>query len=111
MLRGARMGRGCWKPDLTSGLLGGMLGFPTTTWGDNPQPDPPLDAAWQTHNTLARHTFTHFHLELTIQTVTVENDVALQRGYFVETAQFDPKNLPTAMRKVYEQIAATLRHD
>ena len=109
----ARRCDGAWlletRPD--KGLLGGMQGFPTTTWGDNPQPDPPLDAAWQTHNTLARHTFTHFHLELTIQTVTVENDVALQRGYFVETAQFDPKNLPTAMRKVYEQIAATLRHD
>ena len=76
-----------------------------------PWPDPPLKGAWKTHNSLARHTFTHFHLELTIQTITVENDAELQRGYFVDAAQFDPKSLPTAMRKVYTQIAATLRHD
>tara|TARA_R110002051_G_scaffold271530_1_gene332006 strand:+ start:39944 stop:40996 length:1053 start_codon:yes stop_codon:yes gene_type:complete len=109
----ARRRDGAWlletRPD--KGLLGGMLGFPTTDWGDNPQPDPPLKGAWKTHNSVARHTFTHFHLELTIQTITVENDAELQRGYFVDAAQFDPKSLPTAMRKVYTQIAATLRHD
>ena len=49
--------------------------------------------------------------EVNFATFAAGIDVALQRGYFVETAQFDPKNLPTAMRKVYEQIAATLRHD
>ncbi|WP_458792220.1 A/G-specific adenine glycosylase [Yoonia sp. MH D7] len=109
----ARRADGAWlletRPE--KGLLGGMLGFPTTDWGDDPQADPPLDGSWTTLNDVARHTFTHFHLELTIQTVTVTNDAEPLRGFFVADTGFDPKSLPTAMRKVHAQIAATLRHD
>jgi A/G-specific adenine glycosylase len=92
-----------------SGLLGGMLGFPTTDWSDAPDTAPPVDTDWQTLNTIAKHTFTHFHLELTILTATT--DTAPMRGHFVAVADFDPTALPTAMRKVYAQINATLRHD
>lgn len=92
-----------------SGLLGGMLGFPTTDWSDAPDTAPPVDTDWQTLNTIAKHTFTHFHLELTILTATT--DTTPMRGHFVAVADFDPTALPTAMRKVYAQINATLRHD
>jgi A/G-specific adenine glycosylase len=92
-----------------SGLLGGMLGFPTTDWSDAPDTAPPVDTDWQTLNTIAKHTFTHFHLELTILTATT--DTAPMHGHFVAVADFDPTALPTAMRKVYAQINATLRHD
>lgn len=109
----ARRADGAWlleaRPE--SGLLGGMLGFPTTDWTDDPTPNPPLQAEWQTLNTQARHTFTHFHLELVIQMAIIANDAQIDRGHFVAEADFDPKSLPTAMRKVHAQIAATLRHD
>ena len=106
-----RRSDGAWlletRPD--SGLLGGMLGFTTTDWSDSPNPAPPVDTEWQTLNTIAKHTFTHFHLELTIQTATTDN--VPTRGHFVAQGDFDPTALPTAMRKVYAQIKATLRHD
>lgn len=103
---------GAWlletRPEV--GLLGGMLGFITTQWADAPDPAPPVDADWHTLNTIVKHTFTHFHLELVIKTATVR-DTATTRGYFVDADAFDPTALPTAMRKIYDQIAATLRHD
>lgn len=100
---------GAWlletRPD--SGLLGGMLGFPTTDWNDTPEANPPLEADWTTLNDQARHTFTHFHLELTILTAVVGNHVSPERGFFIYHNDFDAKSLPTAMRKVFAQIATT----
>jgi len=92
-----------------SGLLGGMLGFPTTDWCDVPTPAPPVATDWQILNSVAKHTFTHFHLELTIMTAIT--DAVPTRGHYVGRDDFDPSTLPTAMRKVHAQIAATLRHD
>lgn len=104
---------GAWlletRPD--SGLLGGMLGFPTTDWNDAPEANPPLAAQWVTLNTTARHTFTHFHLEMTVLTATVSPMVIPERGFFIDHNDFDPKSLPTAMRKVFAQITATSRND
>ena len=85
-----------------TGLLGGMLGFPTTAWSDKLDPNPPVDTNWQTLNTIAKHTFTHFHLELTIQTATT--DMTPTRGHFVAASEFDLTALPTAMRKVYTTL-------
>lgn len=100
---------GAWlletRPD--SGLLGGMLGFPTTDWSDTPEANPPLEADWTTLNEQARHTFTHFHLEMTILTAVVGNHVSPERGFFIDHNDFDAKSLPTAMRKVFAQIATT----
>ncbi|WP_238112659.1 A/G-specific adenine glycosylase [Yoonia sp. I 8.24] len=91
-----------------SGLLGGMLGWPGSEWGDAPAPAPPLDANWQTLNTQARHTFTHFHLRLTVMVTTVDAQAASIRGKFISAADFDPESLPTAMRKVYDIAAPAL---
>ena len=100
---------GAWlletRPD--SGLLGGMLGFPTTDWSDAPEANPPLETDWTTLNEQARHTFTHFHLELTILTSVVGNNASPERGFFIDHNDFDAKSLPTAMRKVFVQIATT----
>lgn len=93
------------------GLLGGMLGFPTTDWTELPEPDPPLLAEWITLNKSARHTFTHFHLELTVLTATVPKNRAAGRGFFVENTAFNPRDLPTAMRKVFEVVDTTLSDD
>ncbi len=104
-----RRGDGAWlletRPD--KGLLGGMLGWPGSDWGDDPQPDPPLDAAWVELDGEARHTFTHFHLRLKILTATVPDHTQPARGQFVAHEQFSPASLPTVMRKVYDLAIAT----
>ena len=52
------------RPD--TGLLGGMLGLPTSTWGDAfGRPRFPADADWQEHGEI-RHVFTHFALTLKV---------------------------------------------
>ena len=92
-----------------SGLLGGMLGWPGTDWGDDPLPHPPLSAEWNALNEEARHTFTHFHLRLKIMIARVGMDAAPTRGQFLTPSTFSPTALPTAMRKVFDLAHVTLR--
>ena len=105
-----RRSDGAWlletRPE--NGLLGGMLGWPGSSWGDDPDPEPPLEADWTIAETEARHTFTHFHLRLRIMLAEVSMDAKLERGFFVPQAEFSPAALPTAMRKVYDLAHATL---
>lgn len=106
----ARRPDGAWlletRPD--KGLLGGMLGWPTTDWGDAPAPAPPANAEWTPLNAEARHTFTHFHLILEVHTATLPADLSPNRGQFIPADVFDPKALPTVMQKAYTLAAATL---
>lgn len=108
----ARRDDGAWlletRPD--KGLLGGMLGFPCSDWSSDPQPDPPMPADWEDTGLEARHTFTHFHLRLAIL-VTKVGAINPERGFFVPHAEFAPASLPTAMRKVFDLLPATQRHD
>ena len=107
----ARREDGAWlletRPD--KGLLGGMLGWPTTDWTDSPADAPPVDADWTELNGEARHTFTHFHLILRVQTAILPSGSAPTRGSFRPSAQFSPGDLPTVMQKAYNLAAATLR--
>lgn len=95
---------GAWllerRPD--KGLLGGMLGWPGSEWGESPEEAPPIAAEWKALNAEARHTFTHFHLRLTVKTALVPMDRPPTRGEFVDAEDFDPKDLPTVMRKAYD---------
>ncbi|MBE0414314.1 A/G-specific adenine glycosylase [Yoonia sp.] len=104
----ARRADGAWlletRPE--SGLLGGMLGWPGSAWSDAPDPAPPLQADWHVLDAQARHTFTHFHLRLTIMLAHVAQDAAPERGQFMPLR---PAALPTVMRKVYDLAAVTLR--
>lgn len=90
------------RPD--SGLLGGMLGWPGSEWQVEQAPahDAPIRAEWKTLNTEVRHTFTHFHLRLTVSSALVPMDRSPRIGAFVETDAFDPTDLPTAMRKAFD---------
>lgn len=109
----ARRADGAWlletRPE--KGLLGGMLGWPGSDWSDAPSPQPPVDANWSVLDATARHTFTHFHLELSILTATIPDHATPKRGAFVQHTNFSPTSLPTVMRKVYDLAEATLRHD
>lgn len=90
------------RPD--KGLLGGMLGWPGSEWveGETPSHEPPIRAEWKTLNGEARHTFTHFHLRLTVKTALVPMDRTPKRGEFVEEQSFTSKDLPTVMRKAFD---------
>lgn len=87
-----------------SGLLGGMLGWPSSPWaeGEMPQPAPPLPGAWVQMPDAALHTFTHFHLRLIVWVAPLPLDAAPGTGQFVTHDQFRPSDLPTVMRKVFE---------
>lgn len=107
----ARRTDGAWlletRPD--KGLLGGMLGWPTTDWGDAPEDAEPVSADWIELPETARHTFTHFHLILRVQTAWLPQDAIPDRGHFSPADAFSPSALPTVMQKAYTLAAATLR--
>ena len=90
------------------GLLGGMLGWPGTDWIDTAEPrpagTPPLPADWQDIPGEVRHTFTHFHLTLTIRYAEVPQTTEAERGQFVSRADFRPSDLPTVMRKAFDLV-------
>jgi len=102
-----RRSDGAWlmerRPD--KGLLGGMLGFPGSDWidSDAPRPPgtPPTSADWKATEVEVRHTFTHFHLLLTVMTAAVDNDEQL---LFLGHNDFRPSDLPTVMRKAFDLI-------
>lgn len=103
----ARRVDGAWlletRPE--SGLLGGMLGWPGSEWGEEPPAEnAPIRAEWKTLEGEARHTFTHFHLRLTVKTALVPMERAPHRGAFVEEEEFDRENLPTVMRKAFDLL-------
>jgi A/G-specific adenine glycosylase len=76
------------------GLLGGMLGFPGDGW-DGSTGAEPFAADWQDMGE-ARHTFTHFHLNLRVLFTTSAGNPT--RGVY---AVLNPKDLPTVMLKAY----------
>ncbi len=99
---------GAWlleqRPD--HGLLGGMLGWPGTEWREGPVCEtPPCRAKWHTVPGEVRHTFTHFHLRLSLRTARLPIDAP---GHFLAADQFDPRGLATVMRKAHALAAQFL---
>ena len=88
------------RPD--KGLLGGMLGWPGSDWGEAPEDRPPFAADWQTLPGEVRHTFTHFHLILTVKTAPLPEGVEPATGEAIPRTAFRPGDLPTVMRKAYD---------
>ena len=86
------------RPD--RGLLGGTLGFPGHGW-DGAAGIPPLTAAW-CHVGEVRHSFTHFHLDLSVQVAEVGRHVTALRGEFHGSNLFSPQDLPSLMRKAHD---------
>ena len=86
------------RPD--RGLLGGTLGFPGDGWDGAPG-SAPLTADWQVAGAV-RHTFTHFHLTLTVQVAQVPHAASPLRGEFLGANLFSPQDLPTLMRKTHD---------
>ncbi len=97
------------RPD--KGLLGGMLGWPGTEWAvEVPEAKPPFDADWTVLNEEARHTFTHFHLRLSVACAVVSDDFDQDQsiGQFIPTEDYNVNDLPTVMRKVWKLVKPAL---
>ena len=89
------------RPD--SGLLGGMLGWPGTPWAETPAQDaPPFAANWVTLGGEVRHTFTHFHLILTVRTAPLPDGPPPEGLLVMDRHGFRPSDLPTVMRKAFD---------
>jgi A/G-specific adenine glycosylase len=88
------------------GLLGGMMEVPSTEWVAAP-PDAeaaaPVTARWRKLPGLVTHTFTHFHLELTVW-VAEAGDAALPDARWVSVNDLSEESLPTVMRKVVAHV-------
>ena len=87
----------------SEGILGGLLGFPTTEWEViKNKPTLPLKANWTFTKRLVTHQFSHFKLELEIVLGEKGNNEFDSSKYLaVEQQNFDLMSLPTLMRKVY----------
>jgi A/G-specific adenine glycosylase len=80
------------RPD--KGLLGGILGLPTSDWGDKPQNHDaaPIPRNWQNAGEV-RHVFTHFELRLEVFVAEIDEPI---EGHWTD----DVSGLPTVFRKV-----------
>lgn len=82
------------------GLLGGMMGFPGTAWGERPE-DPlasaPCARNWELCAGELRHIFTHFDLRLSVY--RAEIPAPTQDGIWAPLADIKRYALPTVMTK------------
>lgn len=93
------------------GLLGGMSEVPGSEWSEDfaiasGADHAPFAGNWTARPGVVRHTFTHFHLELTIYRTTHPEDSPIpQNCWWSPPSDLDGEALPTVMRKA---IAAGL---
>src|SRR5216683_2753317 len=91
------------------GLLGGMDEVPSSPWREGKftaaqaLAEAPVTERWQILDGLVRHTFTHFHLELTVARATATTDRLSRLAPGTSWCTVDrmtERALPTVMRKV-----------
>ncbi|MGV8998478.1 MAG: A/G-specific adenine glycosylase [Parvibaculaceae bacterium] len=92
---------------VAKGLLGGMMEVPTTPWldaaSDSDAEHAPVKAKWKKRVGVVEHTFTHFHLILTVYAADVSAAVAAKAdGIWVAQDELADEALPSLMRKVVE---------
>jgi len=93
------------------GLLGGMLGFPGTEWRNKPFTDgeatkaAPAKTKWTPLPGVVEHTFTHFHLKLTVWTARAARS-AKADDIWIPAADVTDAGLPGVMQKVVRHALA-----
>lgn len=88
------------------GLLGGMRALPSGTWGDAPDPTPPVDAEWRTLAEPIGHVFTHFSLALRVHHAHVDAQPDGE-GEWWPISGLDEAGLPT----LFARAAAAVRKE
>jgi A/G-specific adenine glycosylase len=86
------------------GLLGGMTEFPSSDWFRDKLEkfEAPFNSSWKKISGVVEHTFTHFHLELTVWKTTTE--VPQLKSHFVPPNELAGEALPSLMRKVAQRM-------
>ena len=91
------------------GLLGGMAGFPGSPWQEGGAPDslPPVENIETAPLAgLVTHTFTHFHLELSVHQVELEQghlpNLMDETLFWADMNDLGRHALPTVMKKVVQ---------
>jgi A/G-specific adenine glycosylase len=94
------------------GLLGGMTEVPGSEWSETFDPSQALDhapfsASWRKRSVEVKHTFTHFHLKLTIyiSDLPASSVPVLENSWWSAPDTLQDEALPTVMRKA---LAAAL---
>ena len=86
------------------GLLGGMMEIPSTPWEAKLPRNVagPIEAEWSKVKIPVEHTFTHFHLQLSVwKTTTAEKSLPDGGDYrWVHKDELVHEALPSLMRKV-----------
>jgi len=93
------------RPD--KGLLGGMMGFPGTEWGDvpdNPLGVAPLKRNWEKVDGQVKHVFTHFELRLDVYVAETGKRI---EGDWADVSEMDQYALPTVMLKCWKTAQST----
>ena len=100
-----KKGRILLRPRPEKGLLGGMLGLPGTEWsvqGPSAQDiaaAAPCEADWREAAEEARHTFTHFHLVLSIRIAQAGKGASGAEDRWIAEHALEDHALPTVMAK------------
>ena len=87
------------RPD--TGLLGGMMGFPGTEWGDKPiEPlaSAPIERNWEKCEGEVKHIFTHFELRLDVYRAETKGEDI--EGVWAPLELIKNYAIPTVMTKV-----------
>jgi A/G-specific adenine glycosylase len=95
------------RPD--KGLLGGMSEVPSSEWTEKLPRDvaslAPVSAEWQKVTGLVTHTFTHFHLELTVHRACLPCIKLPDESYrLTPISDVGGEALPTVMRKIVRHV-------
>jgi A/G-specific adenine glycosylase len=96
----------------SEGLLGGMAEFPSTPWRaeawslEQASRLAPLLACWKALPGCVRHSFTHFHLELSVLAGRAVDGAALAEGTWYAPDAFALLALPTLMKKVARLVSS-----
>lgn len=96
------------------GLLGGMVGLPTSEWVEAGAPDPAVPEFLRglelerLENAQVRHVFTHFSLSLSVYRGKVTSTFSFQADYFLwDTACEGSPGFPSVFQKVAKIINNT----
>lgn len=90
----------CKRPEI--GLLAGMTQVPTNNWNSNQDgsvdtTDAPFQADWENAG-IAKHTFTHFHLQLNVWTAKISTTKPMD-GWWCKIEKLEHEALPNVMKK------------
>ena len=95
------------RPD--KGLLGGMLEIPSTTWTadlpDDSTAGQPVKTQWRAVKGIVKHTFTHFHLEITVLAGQALTDETPADSHWAQRDELAGEALPTVMRKIVAHMS------